>query len=355
MMRFFVLSFSLFALNHFGSPVPESRPKVLHLVQINPLASEAYMLSQQETATLDAVDVAIGEARALYPECVFELQRTFGVGTEEDLFQTIKNIASLPGDHVVFGVSRSTSARVAARASSGTSLVQISIAAGTDDLRRLNPYTLSVSAPSAKQWESITGKLKELNCEASKTLGVFSSGDSLSQIFRRLYLESGFTEVLELDELLSGPETVKRALDMQCIVLGTSLPAAIEPLTRLHEHRWAGYALGTGDWTFFAPEMRQYLARTPGRSLRLFAPSTWEIGENEKSSRWVRRHFNDRNVEPLHIYTHDATMLALAHLCRQADVLVYNSTWENFGLLRDYLTVLPSGNLDPNFHLVEIR
>lgn len=338
----------------FSSAVHAAK-KTLHLVQIAPATVDTYMLSLQADAMLRGLDLAIDDAKALYPSCRVAVDRQFKVGDDEALFQAIRTIGDLPGDHAVIGFSRTNSARVAAKAALGRGLVGISTAAFTDELQSINPNFITVSMPWTKQWELIRGKLSELRCDSTNTLGVFSFRDSLSQAFKGAYGRAGFTQAVERYDF-PGDFAQRDLKAIRCVVLGTSLPAAIGPLTMLYERGWDGAAFGTGDWTYFTAEMKQYLARTPQRRLRLFSTAVWTRTENPRGAAWAQRYFGAQNIDPVLSHVHDAAMLAFAKLCLGADVLHFDAeAWGTYGLVRDYTGILRTGNLISPVHLQEIR
>ncbi len=333
-------------------------PKELYFLQVMPIQSDTCILSTQMAVMQKAFNIALSEFKIRYGDFNVQVIQDLQIPDEEQLYRTVKAISSThAADKVVVGITRSTFARVAAKAALGTSLIGISSAAFSDELRKINHNFISVSSPWQRQWGVSIKKLLQLECIDNNTLGVFNSKDILSRSYEKGFKDAGFTNTIDSDDLVD-PKKHIELNRYSCIYMGTLLPGSISPLSAIYKNQWAGTVVGMGDWTFYTPEMKELLKRMPNRKFRIFAPIVWQSTENDRTKVWLKKNFgkNANTVEPLTMGVYESATLALNYLYFGADVLAYDrKKWNNFGLLRDYEGMAESGNLLSKVDLVEIK
>ena len=328
----------------------------IHFIQYTPMDSDIYMLSTQSTIMQKAFNLAIKEFSTKNKLCNINTTIDIKRGTEEELYNTVKKISKLSGNHVIVGFTRTNYARIAAKAAAGSALVGISAASFSDELRSINHNFISISMPWTEQWKLIKEKFKELNCNRENTFGIFSFKDSISLAFRSAYIRSGYNNEFDVTDFLSIVKSKINLEKFKCVMMGTPLPSSIAPLSYLTSLNWIGSAFGTGDWTYFTPEMKRFLQQSKGRSIRLYSSQVWDSRENARSLRWAKTEFNDLDIDPIHAAVFDSTTLALNKICSGQNILKYNrDKWSKYGLLRDYSGILSSGNLESPIYLKEIR
>jgi hypothetical protein len=301
----------------------------------------------------EAFSIAMRDFRARNPRCNVSVDEQLGISDEESLYKNVKNASIHPGRNVLVGITRSNFARLAARAAQGSKLRGISSAAFTDELHAINPNFISISSPWIRQWDISKRHLVKAGCSADDTVGIFTFRDVLSKHYRKGFFDSGYRfeyDVDKLEKLLEG-----RLAKTRCVFMGTSLPGSMKPLSFLYSHNWGGTVVGMGDWTFYTPEMKQFLKRSPGRKFRIFSPLVWSKDENPRVREWISKNLPNMEVEPLTIGVYDSTILGLQYLCRGEDIRKFDAArWANYGLLRDYTGLAESGNLLSPMHFVEI-
>lgn len=325
----------------------------LYFFQLIPFEKNTYVVSKQVESMKFGFNLAVKDFQAQYPSCKPEISVNLELRTDAALFEEVSRISRQPGPKAVVGLTRTNFARLGARASAGTDMVGISSAAISDELRAINPNFLSVGTAYSNHWKATAAGLDSLGCKPDNTLGVFAFTDVWSGYYKRSYLGAGFKNAIDVNDFSASPMPPPR---MQCVFLGVSTPASIEPLSKLLATGWAGKVIGTHDWTYFSAEMRALLAEHKKRASRLYATMIWRRDETEVSKAWTRRHFgNGELAEPIHVSVYDSAIIALNHLCRGQNVRQFDAErWRQFGTLRTYRGMAPSGNLETSIHFVEI-
>ena len=329
----------------------------LYFLQIIPGDPDSYIVSQQKRAMEEAYKMAVVAFRHRYPKCSFHTEQIIKTGNESKLFDEIRRIAAHSGKNIAVGFTRSSYARIAAKAAVGSSLIGISIGASSTELRSINPNFISLAAPWTKQWELIYDRLGALFCKKVETFAVFNSKDAYSAYFKRGYEESGFTRMIDLERLKTNPQLAKELYDAKCIFLGMNVSVSQAVLSDLLQHNWKGSVFGTGDWSYFSAELRAFLAESKGRRrFNIFTPRTWKPNENKRSTKWFAS-LKKRGValmDPVSVYTHDGVLLGLNHLCLGTDVLKFSrQEYAQMDLLRSYESISESGNLIAPLELIE--
>lgn len=328
-----------------------------HLFFIQPTAVDknTYVVSGEIDAMKTGFDLAIKAFKTRFPKlkCQPDIAVNFDLYTDAHLFDEVRRISTIPGPKVMVGLGRTNIARVAAFAAVGTDMVGISSAAISDELRDINPNFISVGATYQNHWKVIAAGLKTLNCTPHNTLGIFAFKDVWSGYYKKSFLGDGYKMATDVDQF---PSALNIYFKAKCIFLGVPAPAFIKPLSKLLAMKWPGTIIGPHDWTYFSAEIRALLADYKKRTSQIYATMIWRRNESDKSRAWTRAHFSATAlVEPIHVSVYDSTIIALNYLCRHQDVLQFNANqWRQFGTLRNYQGIAPSGNLETDIHFVEL-
>lgn len=332
-----------------------ARDGTLFLIQPTPVNGNHYVVSKQIDAMKIGFELALNAFKKKYPslQCKPDIKINFQLRTDAKLFDEVRLISQTPGKKALIGVTRTDFARLAARAAAGTDLIGISSAAISDELHDINPNFISIGTRYQNQWKVAAAGLRKLRCVPSNTLGVFALNDVWSEYYKKSYLRQGYDKTTDLDKFL-----VKPVIDshVKCIVFGVPAPAAIKPLSQLFVMQWPGAVIGPQDWTYFSDEIRSLLADYEKRATRVYTNLIWTRNETDKSKAWAGKNFDKSEVvEPIHVTAFDATMIALNYLCRNQNVLKFDSVrWSQFGTVRDYQALTPSGNLEAPIYFVEL-
>lgn len=325
----------------------------LYFIQLIAVDKNTYVVSKQIESMRTGFDLAVKAFKAKFPKCKPDITVNLELHTDSDLFEEVNRVSRVPGPKAIIGVTRTNFARLAAQASAGTDMIGISSAAISDELRDINPNFISVGTVYPNHWKATTAGLKTLNCKPDNTLGIFAFKDVWSGYYKKSFLGAGFKLAVDVDEFSSKPDVHSK---VKCIFLGVSSPASIKPLSKLLAMDWPGAIIGTHDWTYFSAEIRALLADYKKRASRIYATMIWHRNETNESRVWANKHFGDAGlVEPIHVSVYDSAIIALNYLCRDQKVLEFNADrWRQFGTLRTYHSMAPSGNLETDIHFVEL-
>ena len=150
------------------------KSKVLHIWEVVP-SDEGEYTNSKELKSIDiASDFAISDFKLKYPLCKFKVEKSLYRGSEETLFKMVSGIAeSITNSDLVIGMTRSSFARVAARAAKGSELRAISMGAATANLAEINKNFVSIAAPWINQWEALEGEFNHSQCSKENTFGFF--------------------------------------------------------------------------------------------------------------------------------------------------------------------------------------
>ena len=325
----------------------------LYLFQLIAVDTNTYAVSSHIESMKFGFQAAVKDFQAKYPNCKPDITVNLELHSDAALFEEVSRVSRLPGPKAMVGLTRTNFARLGARAAAGTDMVGISSAAISDELRDLNPNFISVGTAYPQHWKATAAGMASLGCKPDNTLGVFAPKDVWSGYYRKSFLGGGFKSAVTVDEFMSAPP---QPAQTTCIFLGLSTPASVVPLSRLLAAGWPGLIIGTHDWTYFSAEIRAVLAEHKTRASRIYATMIWRPDETVASKAWVGAHFGRSALaEPIHASVYDSTVIALNHLCRQQSVLSFDAQrWRQFGTLRTYRGMAPSGNLETDIHFVEI-
>lgn len=327
----------------------------LFFIQPTAANKNTYVVSKQIDAMKIGFELALKEFKSNFPklQCKPGITTDFELHTEADLFDEIKRFSKIPGKKAMIGLTRTNFARLGASASAGSDMIGISSAAISEELRNINPNFISVGTAYQNHWKATAAGLKTLNCTPGNTLGIFAYQDVWSGYYKKSFLGNGYEMVMDVDKFSSAPDI---PVEVRCIFLGVSAPRAVKPLSKLLTIGWPGIIVGPHDWTYFSAEIRAVLADYKRRTSRIYATQIWHRHEDDESRSWTNKHFgNTALVEPIHVSVYDSTIIALNYLCRGQNVLEFNSDrWRQFGTLRTYQGMSPSGNLEAAMRFVEL-
>jgi len=326
----------------------------LFLIQPTAVDKDFYMVSSELDNMKIGFNLAINAFKAKFPKstCSPTIIENFHLHSDAQLFDEVRRISALPGPKVMIGLAMTNYARVAAYAAAGTDLIGISTEAVTDELHGINPNFISLGARYQKHWEVTAAGLKTLNCTPDNTLGIFAFQGVWSGYYKKSFLDAGYKMVIDVNKFQSLPDIHPKTT---CIFFGISNAESIKPLSKLFKMKWPGTIVGPHDWTYFSGGIRALLADHQARASRVYAPMIWQRNETEKSKNWANKYFGKALAEPIHASLHDTTIIALNYLCRHQNVLQFDAArWRQFGTLRTYQRITPSGNLDTDIHFVEL-
>lgn len=326
----------------------------LFFIQPTPVDKNFYLVSSEIGNMKIGFDLALKAFKIQFPTstCTPAITENFYLHTDAQLYDEVRRISALPGPKVMIGLAMTNHARIAAYAAAGTDLIGISTESVTDELRGINPNFISLGAAYQNHWKVTAAGLNTLKCTPENTLGLFAFKSVWSGYYKKSFLEGGYKMAIDVDTFQSVPDIHSKT---KCIFFGVSNAASIKPLSMLLEMKWPGTIVGPHDWTYFSGGIRALLADHQTRASRVYAPMIWQRNETEKSKKWAEKNFGKTLAEPIHASVYDTTIIALNYLCRHQNVLQFNANrWQQFGTLRTYQNMAPSGNLETDIHFVEL-
>jgi len=331
-----------FAVKSYAATKPS-----VHIIEIVPSDTSNYTVSAELKQMEKAFHMAEQDYRKAHPGCQVSVIQTMKRGSEEELFTAVKTVADSDSNSVVVGFSRSTFARVAAKAAAGTKLRGIALGASTTNLRELNPNFVSIASPRTRQWQAISEQMKTKSvCNSKNTLGVFDSKNHLSVQFKDDYLSSGFTAAQE-----SSPQVPQQFLDESkgkaCIFIALNFSDAQVYLEKLLSGKWKGKVFGIGDWNMFSNEVRKVLHGVSYKGLVTYMPTGWinDVSANSKSFSERMKSQLGEVPSPVGAYSYDAMIVALDSACKGSDISKPStSNLARLRLLRKYEGIAETGN-----------
>ena len=353
----FALAIVLLGLTYAVKSYASAAPAV-HIIEVVPSDSSNYTVSAEMKQMERAFQMAADDYKKLNPVCKVSVAQTMKRGTEEELFGVVKGIAETNANSVVVGFSRSTFARVAAKAASGTTLRGIALGASTTNLRELNPNFVSIASPRTRQWAAIYSQMKsKSSCTPKNTLGVFDSKNHLSVQFKDDYLKNGFTENEESSPQV--PEAFfEKSKGKSCIFIALNFSDAQVYLETLLASQWKGSVFGIGDWNMFSNEVRKVLHSSSYSGLVTYMPTGWEstVSSNSKAFSERMKIALGEAPSPVGAYSYDAMIVALDSACKGSDIAKPSpAKLARLKLLRKYEGIADTGNYLSQMLLVKAQ
>ena len=325
--------------------------KIIHLVQLTPEDPDSHTLSRQSDAVKYGFDTALKDFSKEFPSCKFKSKVNIGHSSQEALYSKILEIGKLQNKHIVIGFSRSSYARLAAKAAVGSSLKGISIGASTTELRDINPNFYSVASPMNLQWDKINNGLIGNGCNADNTISTFVSSDAYSMGFRDKFLKSTIyskKNVFFTNDFRLGKSFKESFKNKSCIFMGMNISTAYDFIHKLVKSKWKGHLFGVGDWYYFSKEFNALVKTEKLSDIKIYIPTGWEPSSTENAKKFSDTFKSIYKVspDPVVAYTYDATKLALQDLCYNKGLnQLIPSEVKNLNLLRNYKSVGKSNNL----------
>lgn len=338
-----VFSFGAFSARASAIAIP-----TLYVIHIIPGDKANYTVSKEINDIAKITNVAISDFRTKHPTCRFSQDLTFKTGSENELFNKVNFVSKSPGRKIAVGFSRSSLARVAAKASQGSDLIGISIGASADDLKNLNSNFISMASPWSEQWREIKTKMQTLACKPDSTLVLGDVRDSYSFNFKKAAANAGFKSLLNSDFTESKEVFKSRLKHSDCVFLAMNMSTSHEFLSILMSEKWQGSIFGTGDWFFYSGELAELVQNSNFTAkTNIFVPTGWDQTANPKSikmSNYLSKVLSHK-VEPNGVYSYDAITIALGGLCLGTDPLSYNSEeLKKLSLIKNYTGMSLGGN-----------
>jgi hypothetical protein len=343
--RILILSFSIF-LTLASEALAKTRS--IYVVEIIPHHSEEYAVNQELRQIEHAIDLALKHHFRL-KQCKIAVHKVFRKGNEHVLSETLDEIKKKDPDAILLGLSRSNSARLAAKLTTGSALIGVSVGSAAGHLNLINPLFFSIVSPIESQWAVISKEMKALKCQKSQTIGIFNPKSYFSQQFRALYSRDDLGEVYDLSSL---GRAQTPSLDLQgkrCIFFGTYLSDAELMAKKIIESNWTGHLIANTDWSYFPRELHTFLKSQRKHLLQIAIPSGWKRDASSTSLQFLRqfRSLASSEPTPAAAYAYDAAFIAAELACGNLDLNLntLSQSVHSLPLLRTYEGMSPSGHL----------
>ena len=326
----------------------KSLENILYVVHIIPGDATNYTVSKEMSDIEKSTRLSIKEFSEKHSSCKFKQEFTLQTGPETLLYEKVKSITATPGKKAVVGFSRSSLARLAAKAADGSELIGISIGAAADDLKSFNKRFVTMASPWLEQWKSLLTEMRHSSCSAANTLVIGDVRDSYSFNFRKAAADAGFSKALIFDskEVKSSFESMAR--DAKCVFLAMNISTSQQLFSQLLKSNWKGTIFGTGDWYFYSGELKELLHGAKlGDKTRVIVPTGWNPEETKTSKDFTVRldAVLGHKPDPNGAYSYDAVQLALGYLCLDIDPTVFApEKLSKLNLVRAYKGISSGGN-----------
>ncbi len=340
--------------------VEEIQERVIYFVEMNPPDASGYNVAGQVKQMEAAKQLAERAYRAMNQTCRFKFESTLTQGLEEDLYRKVQSISQGSAPHATLvGLSRSSFARIAAKAAVGLPLQGISIGAASAKIREINPNFISIVSPWTKQWEAIHKKMNELSCTATNTIGVFDPKDHLSSEFKSAFLEAGLNRQYGLSDFERFDESLKKGeAAPKCVWIAANFSDSGDWIHSLIRSHFKGALFGVGDWNFYTPEAKRLFQGESAKGMDVFVPTGWVPDSSQRSRNFVRqmKQATGEDPSPVSAYTYDAILLAIDQTCGNLKATEFDpKRLLRLPLLRKYEGVGTSGNYLSLMNLIPLN
>jgi hypothetical protein len=253
--------------------------KQILLIEISPQNDMDYTVAEELKLISSSAELAFNKAKKVFPKCQLDMIKHIESGTEEDLYKIISENNSPSNTSAVVGLSRSTFARIGAKALQNKNILGISIGASSAKLYELNSKFYSIASELKNQVVAIHDKTLKLKCK--ETIGVFDSTDSLSSEYKNKYLEI-FKE--KNNFINTTPTSILEKIKPSCVFIGMNFSKSIEIIRQLLGMN-ISHIFGTGDWSIHSTELKKYLndSLSTNGSTKFYSPTGWLSNQNKKS------------------------------------------------------------------------
>lgn len=326
----------------------------LYLVEVSPQNQMEYTISEELRLIETSADMSIQKVKQIFPKCKLDVVKHLELGSEEDLFKYANSIEGSNEQVAIVGLSRSTFARIGAKALQGRNILGISIGATAAHFNELNPNFFSVVSPLKSQVEAIKRESLILKCKS--VTGFFDIKDPLSAEYKNKFKDifKSNSKSVEFDS--ENPSPLSSKLD-SCIFVGLNFAKSSQILKQLNEAKEVAHIFGTGDWSIHATELKKNLSgKLPNsKSKKIHTPTGWLSNINKTSleySSQIRNKFK-LSPNPIGAYTYDAILIAAESLCENKSVdKVVNSGASKVFYLRPYSAISTSQNLISKMNMI---
>lgn len=328
--------------------------KKMYLVEFSPQNQNDYTISQELKLIEKSADISFEKAGKLFPKCKVELVKNLTLGSEEDLFKFLSSINGLDQPTAIVGLSRSTFARIGAKALKDKKVSGYSIGASTAKLSEINTNFYSVASPLKIQVEAIKDEIKKLDCKG--ITGVFDSTDALSAEYKDRFKELFATE--KILENGSDSSKILQGVTTNCLFIGMNYSKSSAILQKISEKN-IKHIFGTGDWSIHSAEIKQAISKgmlTNAKKQIIHTPTGWLETINENSIKYAKE-IKELNLvpNPIGAYTYDAVLVAYESLCEGSSIqeIIKKGKTKSYHL-REYLDISSSNNLISKMNIIHM-
>lgn len=308
-------------ISNFTSNQAQAKPRSIYVLEVFPHHSEEYSINQEIRQIEQAIDLALKHHFKIR-KCKIPLFKHLKKGNEEVLANSILEIKNQDPHAIILGLSRSNSARLAAKLSLGSTLTGISVGSVAGYLNHINPRFFSIASSIDTQWTFITQEMRNLKCTKKNTMGIFNPRSYFSQQFRGLYLRDQLGEIQDLNSLISSRSHRFNLEGKNCIFFGTYLADAEAIAMNILQSNWSGHLIGNTDWSYYPRELSTFLLSQKEHLLRVAIPSGWQKNSNPASIHFAHQFRSLASMEPTPAaaYSYDATIFAAELACGYLDL-----------------------------------
>ena len=288
----------------------------IYIIEIIPHHSDEYLVNQEIQHIEKGISLGLADHLKIR-QCKIPITKIIKKGSDETLAQAIEAIKEQDSRAIIIGLSRNSSARLAAKLSQGSQITGISVGSSVGHLKQINPRFFSIASPIESQWKLISQEIKSLQCKRSNTLGVFNPKNYFSLQFREHFIRDHLGEVYDL-HLTQISKSASLPLEgKRCIFFGTYLSDAELIAKDIIESDWSGHLIANTDCTYFPRELHSYLLSQKEHLLKISIPTGWTKRSNPNSSHFANRFRKLANMEatPAAAYAYDAAFLAAEMAC----------------------------------------
>ncbi|MFN3454212.1 MAG: DMT family transporter [Pseudobdellovibrio sp.] len=319
----------------------------IHLIEFSPAEEAEYTTNYEQELIKKTADLSLLKIKNIFPKCDLNIEKTIQKGTESELFKTLSDMRNQQQKSTLVGLSRSTFARVGAKATSSKDMIGLSIGASTVDLSKLNKNFYSIVSPFNNQINLILDDSKKY---CKKLKGIFDARDYLSKEYLKLFEKNNLNY-----ENIDFENTSKLNLDnIDCIFVGLNLSKSESILTHALKKKNLKTIYGTGDWGINLTELNKILSNMT-ITQKILIPTGWHKNINSLSLKYFKTLQNKYKIiaNPIGAYTYDSLLIAAFTLCNKNNIsnAIKNPNLKK-NLLRDYTKITTSHNLLSKLFLI---
>lgn len=323
--------------------IASSKDKKIYFIEMAPAdLNDNYTTNDELRMILASYELSLQQAKKISPECRVELSKKIEHNSEEYLYKHTKSLSKkLNSNTILVGFSRSSFARLVAKATGPTKTYGISIGAATTDLKKYNSNFYTIASPWISQWEAIHNKMTHVGCNINNTTASFGS-DGLSLFFKEEYHKK-----FKIND--------KANKNLSCYFIAKNFSNSIDELSSLLKINKKIYIFGIGDWNYHKNELNSLL-KNRATTAAIFSPSGWISTLNENSILFSKKlkSLYKLDASPVAAYTYDSMLLAHYSICNgiSFDKAIKDSNFNKY-LLRNYTQINNFGNFISKMNLID--